>query len=178
MSEPEYVDEKAVELLKNDGIKNNSGNPFYQDIVEPVSEPDFNSSSEYSIINNELRLEPLSPRDNVISHETGDLENTSFLLQKLQELKNWQKLQEDQLMKEQQFQLDQLLRENKQVIDNTIEAVDIGDNNVDEDEDDDDTTIDQDLSSLHSEVIQSLPSWASRSRFVLFYFCFCSSKKM
>ena len=104
--------------------------------------------------------------------ETGDLENTGFLLQKLQELKNWQKLQEDQLMKEQQFQLDQLLRENKQVIDNTIEAVDIGDNNVDEDDDDDDTTIDQDLSSLHSEVIQSLPSWASRSRFVLFYFCF------
>ena len=34
--------------------------------------------------------------------ETGDLENTGFLLQKLQELKNWQKLQEDQLMKEQQ----------------------------------------------------------------------------
>ena len=98
--------------------------------------------------------------------ETGDLENTGFLLQKLQQLKNWQKLQEDQLMQEQQFQLDQLLRGNQQVIDDTIEAVEIENDNIDENDDDDDTTIDQDLSSLHSEAIQSLPSWASRSRFV------------
>ena len=95
--------------------------------------------------------------------ETGDLENTGFLLQKLEELKNWQKQQEDKLVKEQQFQLDQLLRGNKQVIDD-FEAVEIED--VNDDDDDDDTTIDQDLSSLHSEAIQSLPSWASRSRFV------------
>ena len=81
--------------------------------------------------------------------ESGELDHTGFLLQRLQELKNWQKQQEEQLLKEQDYQMDQLF--------NSKDNVD-GD-----DDDDDDTTIDQDLSSLHSEVNQSLPSWASRS---------------
>ena len=76
------------------------------------------------------------------------LENTGFLLQRLQELKNWQKQQEENLLKEQQIQLEQLMQNNQ----------------VDFDDQEDDTTIDQDLSSLNSEVAnQSLPSWASRS---------------
>ena len=37
--------------------------------------------------------------------DTGELENTGFLLEKLQALKNWQKEQEDKLMKEQQLQV-------------------------------------------------------------------------
>ena len=81
----------------------------------------------------------------------AELENSGFLLHKLQELKNWQKQQEEQLLKEQQFQLD-LLKQGA-----------ASNNNVGDDEDDieDDTTIDQDLSSLHSEVV--LPSWASHN---------------
>ena len=35
--------------------------------------------------------------------ETADLENTGFLLQRLQELKNWQRQQEENLLKEQEF---------------------------------------------------------------------------
>ena len=40
--------------------------------------------------------------------------------------------------------------------------------------DDDDTTIDQDLSSLQSEAVpsQSLPSWASHSRFLFIWLMF------
>ena len=40
--------------------------------------------------------------------------------------------------------------------------------------DDDDTTIDQDLSSLQSEAVpsQSLPSWASHSRFFIYFLSF------
>lgn len=97
--------------------------------------------------------------------ETNNLENTAFLLQRLQELKNWQKQQEEQLLKEQQLQLDQLLQENRHI---NLEDADVNYNNAGEDiDDDDDTTIDQDLSSLQSEAVQSLPSWAtgSRSRF-------------
>ncbi len=90
--------------------------------------------------------------------DTGaDLENTAFLLQRLQELKNWQKQQEEQLLKDQQFQLDQIFRQKEAY---KREAYEIQDANEEEDQEDD-TTIDQDLSSLHSEIV--LPSWASRS---------------
>ena len=98
--------------------------------------------------------------------ETNNLENTGFLLQRLQELKNWQKQQEEQLLKEQQLQLDQLLHENRHI----LEEADVNYNNDGGEDIDDDTTIDQDLSSLQSEAIQSLPSWAtgSRSRFLIY----------
>lgn len=82
--------------------------------------------------------------------ETADLENTGFLLQRLQELKNWQRQQEENLLKEQEFKLAQVVNAQQQAA-------------VTNNEDDDDTTIDQDLSSLNSEIVQSLPSWASRS---------------
>ena len=89
--------------------------------------------------------------------DSTELEQTGFLLQRLQELKAWQKQQEEQLLKEQHFQLEQLINNSSHnEVENSMENV----------ETDDDTTIDQDLSSLHSEVmpsIQSLPSWASRS---------------
>ena len=84
--------------------------------------------------------------------DSTELEQTGFLLQRLQELKAWQKQQEEQLLKDQHFQLEQLINNSAETMDNV--------------ETDDDTTIDQDLSSLHSEAmpsIQSLPSWASRS---------------
>merc|ERR1712029_777430 len=81
-----------------------------------------------------------------------ELEQTGFLIQRPQELKAWQKQQEEQLLKDQHFQLEQLINNSAETMDNV--------------ETDDDTTIDQYLSSLHSEAmpsIQSLPSWASRS---------------
>jgi hypothetical protein len=79
-----------------------------------------------------------------------DLDHTGFLLQRLQELKAWQREQEENLLREQDQQMEQLVLTKSP-----------GDN----DESDDDTTIDQDLSSLHSDVIQEeqLPSWASHS---------------
>merc|ERR1712020_561001 len=81
--------------------------------------------------------------------ESTELDNTGFLLQRLQELKLWQKQQEEKLLHEQELQMDQFLQK-------TVEEPFT---------DDDDTTIDPDLSSLHSEINQdpSLPSWASRS---------------
>ena len=95
----------------------------------------------------------------------GELENTDFLLQKLQELKNWQKYQEEQLLQNQQFKLDQILQQAH----NGSKVQD----DKNHEHSDDDTTIDQDLSSLHSEMASSslhsdmvpstLPSWASRS---------------
>ena len=53
------------------------------------------------------------------------MENTGFLLHKLQALKNWQKEQEDQLMKEQQLQLAELLQGNDHVLGN-IQAIGTG----------------------------------------------------
>ena len=87
--------------------------------------------------------------------ESGDLENSAFLLQRLQELRNWQKQLEEELLREQRFELNKLMQDCN--LDHSPE------NDGNEDDEDDDTTIDQDLSSLHSEIIQSLPSWASRS---------------
>ena len=80
--------------------------------------------------------------------DSSDLEQTGFLLQRLQELKEWQKQQEEQLLKEQHFQLEQLINDTGDTMENTNES-------------DDDTTIDQDLSSLHSEAVP-MPSWTSQ----------------
>ena len=82
--------------------------------------------------------------------DSSDLEQTGFLLQRLQELKEWQKQQEEQLLKEQNFQLEQLIiNTTGDTMENTTE------------QSDDDTTIDQDLSSLHSEAVP-MPSWTSQ----------------
>ena len=42
--------------------------------------------------------------------ESTELDNTGFLLQRLQELKLWQKQQEEKLLHEQELQMDQFLQ--------------------------------------------------------------------
>lgn len=42
--------------------------------------------------------------------ESTELDNTGFLLQRLQELKLWQKQQEEKLLQEQELQMDQFLQ--------------------------------------------------------------------
>lgn len=80
------------------------------------------------------------------------LDRTGFLLQRLQELKAWQREQEENLLREQELQMDRL------VVDPDYDN-----------EEEDDTTIDQDLSSLASVEAgplnddEQVPSWASRS---------------
>jgi len=84
--------------------------------------------------------------------ESTEHNKTVFLLQRLQELKIWQKQQEEKLLHDQEFQMAELLQKSAE-------------EDVGLPTDDEDTTIDPDLSSLHSEINQdpSLPSWASRS---------------
>ena len=83
-----------------------------------------------------------------------NLENTGFLLQKLQELKDWQKYQEEQLLKTQNLHLNEMFNKVSLESGQNMKNSDAKNEHLEEnDSENDDTTIDQDLSSLHSEMV-------------------------
>jgi hypothetical protein len=102
----------------------------------------------------EVEAEPddKRPPAQVSATAAGDessLNQTGFLLQRLQDLKRWQQEQEKRLLRDQQLQMEQLKKEVAHGDAQRGSAVKAG-HLADDDEDDDDPTIDQDVSSLTS----------------------------